>query len=189
MATHSSILAWRIPWTEEPGGLQSMGSLRVWHNWSDLAHMHVHRPGRRRWDEEYLSLLSTFGTRHAVLEMQRWVDEFHLCLKTSESQWKHFKQGEWIIVISFCSFLSAAGRMPPFQSSHPVDRQLSVIAPTCLLPFPFSLPLNKLAFFTYSHMKDTGNLFLTPSACIPPLAAATLVFPNCSLLILLLHLK
>ena len=29
MATHSSVLAWRIPWTEEPGGLQSMGSLRV----------------------------------------------------------------------------------------------------------------------------------------------------------------
>ena len=32
MATHSSILAWRIPWTEEPGGLQSMGSQRVRHN-------------------------------------------------------------------------------------------------------------------------------------------------------------
>ena len=32
MATHSSILAWRIPWTEEPGGLQSMGSPRVGHN-------------------------------------------------------------------------------------------------------------------------------------------------------------
>ena len=29
MATHSSILAWRIPWTEEPGGLQSMGSQRI----------------------------------------------------------------------------------------------------------------------------------------------------------------
>ena len=29
MATHSSILAWRIPWTEEPGGVQSMGSQRV----------------------------------------------------------------------------------------------------------------------------------------------------------------
>ena len=29
MATHSSILAWKIPWTEEPGGLQSMGSQRV----------------------------------------------------------------------------------------------------------------------------------------------------------------
>ena len=32
MATHSGILAWRIPWTEEPGGLQSMGSHRVGHN-------------------------------------------------------------------------------------------------------------------------------------------------------------
>ena len=37
MATHSSILAWRIPWTEEPGGLLSMGSHKVGHNWSDLA--------------------------------------------------------------------------------------------------------------------------------------------------------
>ena len=33
MATHSSILAWRIPWTEEPGRLQSMGSQRVGHDW------------------------------------------------------------------------------------------------------------------------------------------------------------
>ena len=32
MATHSSTLAWKIPWTEEPGGLQSMGLLRVRHN-------------------------------------------------------------------------------------------------------------------------------------------------------------
>ena len=34
MATHSSTLAWRIPWTEEPGGLQSMGLLRVVHDWA-----------------------------------------------------------------------------------------------------------------------------------------------------------
>ena len=37
MATHSSVLAWRIPGTEEPGGVPSMGSHRVGHNWSDLA--------------------------------------------------------------------------------------------------------------------------------------------------------
>ena len=37
MATHSSVLAWRIPWMEKPGGLQSMGSHRVGHYWSDLA--------------------------------------------------------------------------------------------------------------------------------------------------------
>ena len=37
MATHSSVLAWRIPGMGEPGGLTSMGSHRVGHNWSDLA--------------------------------------------------------------------------------------------------------------------------------------------------------
>ena len=37
MAAHSSVLAWRIPGTEEPGGLPSMGSHRVRHDWSDLA--------------------------------------------------------------------------------------------------------------------------------------------------------
>ena len=37
MATHSSVLAWRIPWTEKPGRLQSMGLHRVGHDWSDLA--------------------------------------------------------------------------------------------------------------------------------------------------------
>ena len=37
MATHSNILAWRIPWTEEPGGLKPMGSQRIGHNGSDLA--------------------------------------------------------------------------------------------------------------------------------------------------------
>ena len=41
MATHSSILDWRIPWTEKPGGLQSMGSQRVGHDWSDLACKHI----------------------------------------------------------------------------------------------------------------------------------------------------
>ena len=37
MATHCSILVWRIPWTEEPGGLQSMGSQRVCHDWATKA--------------------------------------------------------------------------------------------------------------------------------------------------------
>ena len=44
MAPHSSNLAWKIPWTEEPGRLQSMGSLRVGHDWSDFTftfHFHA----------------------------------------------------------------------------------------------------------------------------------------------------
>ena len=38
MATHSSILAWRIPWTKEPGGPQSMGSQRIRHYWATNTH-------------------------------------------------------------------------------------------------------------------------------------------------------
>ena len=42
METHSSILAWRIPRTEEPGGLQSIELKSVRHDWSDWAHRHVY---------------------------------------------------------------------------------------------------------------------------------------------------
>ena len=45
-ATHSSVLAWRIPGTGEPGGLPSMGLHRVGHDWSDLAAEYIMRNGR-----------------------------------------------------------------------------------------------------------------------------------------------
>ena len=51
MAAHSSVLAWRIPWTEKPGGLQSMGLHRVGHDWSDLAAAATCRCGME-WREE-----------------------------------------------------------------------------------------------------------------------------------------
>jgi len=41
MATQSSVLTWKSPWTEEPGGLQSIGLLRARHDWSDLARTHA----------------------------------------------------------------------------------------------------------------------------------------------------
>ena len=44
MATHSSILVWRIPWTDKPGGIQSKGLERVGHNWSDLLCTHTLTP-------------------------------------------------------------------------------------------------------------------------------------------------
>ena len=47
MAPHSSTLAWKIPWTEEPGGLQSMGLLRVRHDWATSLFTFMH--WRRKW--------------------------------------------------------------------------------------------------------------------------------------------
>ena len=49
MATHSSVLAWRIPWTEKPGRLQSMGSWRVGHNWATSLSLSTFMHWRRKW--------------------------------------------------------------------------------------------------------------------------------------------
>ena len=61
MAPHSSTLAWRIPWTEEPGGLQSMGSLRVGHNWATSLSFFTFMHWRRKWQP----------TQHSCLENPR----------------------------------------------------------------------------------------------------------------------
>ena len=49
MAPHSSTLAWKIPWTEEPGRLQSMGSLRVGHGWATSLSLFTFVHWRRKW--------------------------------------------------------------------------------------------------------------------------------------------
>ena len=49
MASHSSTLAWRIPWTEEPGRLQSMGSLGVGHDWATSLWLFTFMHWRRKW--------------------------------------------------------------------------------------------------------------------------------------------
>ena len=49
MATHSSILAWKIPWMEEPGRLQSMGSLRVGDDWMTSLSLFTFMQWRRKW--------------------------------------------------------------------------------------------------------------------------------------------
>ena len=64
-ATHSSILAWRIPGTEEPGGLLSMGLHRVGHDWSDLAAAAASAP-QHSWFKTDFSLLKVKGNLSAV---------------------------------------------------------------------------------------------------------------------------
>ena len=49
MTPHSSTLAWKIPWMEEPGGLQSMGSLRVGHDWATSLSLFTFMHWRRKW--------------------------------------------------------------------------------------------------------------------------------------------
>ena len=56
MATHSSILAWRILWIEEPGRLQFIGLQRAGHDWSDLAHTYLLVYGQGEiWTQHFLA--------------------------------------------------------------------------------------------------------------------------------------
>ena len=57
MAPHSSTLAWKIPWTEEPGGLQSMGSWRVRHDWVTSLSLFTFMHWRRKWQPLQCSCL------------------------------------------------------------------------------------------------------------------------------------
>ena len=57
MAPHSSTLAWKIPWVEEPGRLQSMGSLRVRHDWATSLSLFTFIHWRRKWQPTPVSCL------------------------------------------------------------------------------------------------------------------------------------
>ena len=73
MATHPSTLAWRIPWTREPDGLQSMGSQRVRHDWAThthtYTHTHTHTHTHTLYHLASFWILSTL--RHEELEFLR----------------------------------------------------------------------------------------------------------------------
>ena len=55
-ASHYSTLAWKIPWMEEPGRLQSMGSLRVGHDWANSLSLFTFKHWRRKWQPTPVSL-------------------------------------------------------------------------------------------------------------------------------------
>ena len=76
-SNHSSTHAWRIPWTEESGGLWSIGSQRVGHNWSNLAHMHS------PWTASAILLVSLL-----VKEISWYMISIHLCLSYVFNFWK-----------------------------------------------------------------------------------------------------
>ena len=72
MSTHSSLLAWKIPWTEEPGRLQSMGSLRVRHNWATLLSFFTFMHWRRKWQPTPVFLPGESQGRGSLVGCRLW---------------------------------------------------------------------------------------------------------------------
>ena len=72
MAPHSSTLAWKIPWTEEPGGLQAMGSLRVGHNWATSLSLFTFMHWRRKWHPTPVFLPGESQGRGSLVGCHLW---------------------------------------------------------------------------------------------------------------------
>ena len=99
MATHSSTLAWRIPGTGEPGGLQSMGSLGVGHDWATSLSLFTFLHWRRQWQPTPVFLPGESQGRGSLVG-------FHLWGRTesdmTEATWRQqqqslvTEQGQWI---------------------------------------------------------------------------------------------
>ena len=72
MATRSSTLAWKIPWTEGPGGLQSMGSLGVRHNWATSLYFFTFMHWRRKWQPSPVFLPGESQGRRSLVGCHLW---------------------------------------------------------------------------------------------------------------------
>ena len=72
MAPHSSTLAWKIPWTEEPGRLQSMGSLGVGHDWATSLSLFTFLHWRRKWQPTAVFLPGESQGWRSLLHCRLW---------------------------------------------------------------------------------------------------------------------
>ena len=103
MATHSSVLAWRIPWTEEPGGLQSMESQSLRHDW--VTNTHTHAPG------------------YPYILMEKESSIF-LSLYWSSSPHPTWQPNLWFLYFSAstcCLRVCSAVRPPPWSRTRPSE--------------------------------------------------------------------
>ena len=72
MAPHSSTLAWKIPWAEEPGRLQSTGSLRVGHDWATSVWLFTFMHWRRKWQPTPIFLLGESQGQRSLVGCRLW---------------------------------------------------------------------------------------------------------------------
>ena len=144
MATHTSVFAWRIPWTEEAGGLQSIGLWRVGHDLGDLAHTHTHSRLR--------------AERYRPLHLGSLALWFHLGLVNGSYRQKNQRVGG---EKSEYFFLFA---------SAPLARVFHDFGSCQAAPLPwfqFSLDSAELLFSPCPWRPRSNNSFLLPSWKLP----------------------
>ena len=91
MAPHSSTLAWKIPWMEEPGRLQSVGSLRVGHDWVTSLSLFTFMHWRRKWQPTPVFLPGESQGRGSLVGCHLWG---RIESDTTEATWQQQQQAD-----------------------------------------------------------------------------------------------
>ena len=131
MAPHSSTLAWKIPWTEQPGGLQSKGSLRVRHDWATSLWLFTFMHWRRKWQPTPVFLpgesqgrgawwAAVYGVAQSQTRMKR------LSSSSSRLHQLYFHKNSFHVNINVWQRFIGERNASPFQDSfleNPMDRR------------------------------------------------------------------
>ena len=149
MATHSSVLAWRIPRTEEPGRLQPMGLLRVRHNWATSLSLFTFMHWRRNGNPLQYSCLDNSmsrGTWQAAVHeaAKSWIQSPNLSLPTPYP----------LVTISLYSI-----KVTLFLSCRGVHLYLSFFLDSIYMWY------HVLVFLCLTYFTQYGNLWVHPCCC------------------------
>ena len=113
MAPHSSTLAWKIPWAEEPGRLQSMGSRRVGHNWATSLSLFTFMCWRRKWQPTPVFLPGESQGRGSLVGCRLWGPQ-------SRTRLKQLSSSIHILPLFWASLpCSSVGKESTCNAGHP----------------------------------------------------------------------
>ena len=122
MAPHSSTLAWKIPWPEEPGRLQSMGLLRVRHNWVTSLSLFTFMHWRRKWQPTPVFLPRESQGWGSLVGCRLWVTQDRTRLKQlSSSSSSSPTQEDLFISCYVCAIVSYSLRPHELVAPRPWD--------------------------------------------------------------------
>ena len=145
MATHSSTLAWKIPWTEEPGRLQSMRSLRLGYNWVTSLSLFTFMHWRRKWQPTPVFLPGESQGRRSLVGCRLWGHT-----ESDMTEWLSRKWGRrYLMLIKLSKIWEQAN----------LHRHTAPISLLILFIIDLYYYIDKLIEFNYNHL----TFFITKS--------------------------
>ena len=129
MAPHSSTLAWKIPWTEEPGGLQSMGSLRVGHDWATSLYFSLSCIGEGNGNPLQWSCLENLRDGGAWWAAIYGVTQSRTRLKRHSSSSTHMHTTLWRVIQKAYAYLSGVRQVWAAIQAQPSTSCVTLLSP------------------------------------------------------------